>query len=363
MAIQTINASSPQGQSILSRIRPSWDQPITVPSAGLRVDSYSPSQVQGVQTQQQPTSGGGGTGGNQSDWERAGHAGIAPAGYHGESGVNMGDLNNEISEAYGPALEALGMAESSARTGATGQEETVGRNYESEAAKAAAEKGQLTSETGQRQNQFNKTIRSAYEDAVRAYNALNQQRTARFGGGSSAGGAIGELASQEYFRQQGSIGEQQTQGDLQFANEFSKIGTYIGNKLTDLDNWKKDTMTQIKQNLSDTLVSIAQRRGDIEANKTKDKLAALQGAVARVQSVQDADKSFRQNLALASISQAQEISGRAFTPSEINARLSEWGIPMTGVSSGGGQGGGTANIRYNPATGKYEDELGNAVNV
>lgn len=269
-----------------------------------------------------------------------------------------GDGGGDISDAYAPALQAIAEAENALRGNANAQEESVGRNYQSSLDQTNTESAQLKTETSQRQDQFNKQLRSAYENAVRAYNALNQQKIAKFGGGSSAGGAVGELAQQEYFKQQGNINDQQSQGDLQFSNEFSKIGSYIGKKLTDLDNWKKDTMSQIQQNLSSALAEISARRGDVESNKTRDKLALLQSARDRVAAVQDANRSFMQQLAVASLSQAQQISGRAFTPTEIQATLQQWGIPLNGVSGVTGQTPtptGRPNDQY--------DEFGNLINA
>lgn len=278
----------------------------------------------------------------------------APSGSNGGGDVNTSD----ISDAYAPALQAIAEAENALRGNASAQEESVGRNYQSSLDQTNTESAQLKTETSQRQDQFNKQLRSAYENAVRAYNALNQQKIAKFGGGSSAGGAVGELAQQEYFKQQGNINDQQSQGDLQFSGEFSKIGSYIGKKLTDLDNWKKDTMSQIQQNLSSALAEISARRGDVESNKTRDKLALLQSARDRVAAVQDANRSFMQQLAVASLSQAQQISGRAFTPTEIQATLQQWGIPLNGVSGVTGQTPtptGRPNDQY--------DEFGNLINA
>ena len=44
----------------------------------------------------------------------------------------------------------------------------------------------------QQQQGINNQFQSAFSEARNAYNALNQQNMARFGGGSSAGGAVGE---------------------------------------------------------------------------------------------------------------------------------------------------------------------------
>lgn len=269
------------------------------------------------------------------------------------------DYANEISDMYAPALAALESAIGVANTGATEQQKSVEGNWANADQKVDTESAQLKADTMGRQEEFNKTLQSAFESAVRAYNALKQQGTARFGGGSSAGQALGELASQEYFRQQGNITENKTKGDLQFSGELSKIGTYVSQKKQDLLQWKNDTLGQIKTNLAQTLQEIAMRKGDVEANKTRDKIGALQAAQARVQAVRDADNTFRQNLALASLNQMQTVTGRAFTPAEIKATLEQWGL--------GNIGGNSAPISVSPTVGRSNndqyDAFGNLINA
>jgi hypothetical protein len=268
------------------------------------------------------------------------------------------DYANEISDMYAPALAALEGAIGVANTGAAEQQKSVEGNWMNADQKVDTESAQLKADTMGRQEEFNKTLQSAFESAVRAYNALKQQGQARFGGGSSAGQALGELANQEYFRQQGNITENKTKGDLQFSSEIAKIGTYVSQKKQDLLQWKNDTLGQIKTNLAQTLQEIAMRKGDIEANKTRDKIGALQAAQQRVQAVRDADNTFRQNLALASINQMQGVTGRAFTPAEIKATLEQWGL--------GNIGGGATPTYSGPTVGKSNDQydaFGNLINA
>lgn len=247
-----------------------------------------------------------------------------------QSHLPQQDLSSQISDAYQPAIDALQTAIDAANTGAGTQTDSVNANFNTGIDRANQEKASLTGDATLKQQDFNTQLKSAYENALRLFNALKQQGIARFGGTSSAGEFTSDLARQEMMKQQRDIGQQQTTGDLAFSKEFAQIGQYVGNKITDLTNWKNDAIGQIKQNLTDTLSAIAQRRGDIESNKTKDKIAALQTAQQNVQLLQNADKTFRQNLAIASISQAQQISGTAFTPAQINAQLSSWGISMNG---------------------------------
>ena len=273
------------------------------------------------------------------------------------AGQGQGDLSTQISEAYQPAIDALGFADSTARTGAADEEASTIRNWQTGVDRAGQEQTTLTGDQQLKQDAFNKELKSAYEKSLRLYNALKQQGIARYGGGSSAGEFISDLSRQEMFKQQRDIGEQQSTGDVAFAKQFAQIGQYIGNKITDLDNWKFDAMGQIKQNLGKTLVEISQRRGEIEGNKTKDKIAALQIAKDKVELIQQNDIKFRRDLALASISQAQEISGRAFTAAEISARLAEWGIPMNGATSTAG----SSSILANISGPQKKDEFGNLI--
>lgn len=309
-------------------------------------------------------SGGGGGGGGDSQLTQlqkaAASGGLNPSQLNDYNRLmaeqGLGDINGQISDAYQPAINATNDAMRIAKEGATGQESSTLRNYDTGNANIDAESAQLNKDTTNKQTDFNQTVASALEQAIRSFNALKQQGISRFGGSSSAGGALGELASQEFFRQQGQTNTEQTKGNRQFADEFAKIGTYVGQKKTALDNWKLDAMDKIKQNLSETLNVIAARRGDIEANKTKDKIGALQTAKANVDAALTADKQFRQGLALAAITQAQQVAQRSFTPAEKNATLTAFGIPLNGVSDG------TTQNSVVPLGPGQRDQFGNLIN-
>lgn len=272
------------------------------------------------------------------DWEaqQMGYGGIADYNLQkslADERQRQIDMASQISDAYAPALAALDQAMGVVNEGANSQTDSINRNYDSSFANANTELDTLNRQTGQRQSDFNQTLKSAYDQAIRAYNALQQKAQAKYGGGSSAGAAYGELANQEFYRQQGNVQSEGVKGEREFANEFSNISNYIAQKKTDLDNWKKDAIGQIQQNLKQSLLDISMRRGDIEANKTKDKIAALNSAVQNVQNLQNANTQFLQQLALNSVGQMQQVSGRAFSPTEIKAVLQQWGVPLMGTVS------------------------------
>lgn len=272
-----------------------------------------------------------------------------------QSGGGSNDLINQISELYAPALQRANEAYGRVRQG---YDEDV-TNLKNRVAQSLADYNtqgdELLTSTDREQSQFNKTLESALNQAVRAYNALSQRANVFYGGSTGTGQAMNELAAREYYRQQGNVQGKQAEGDLQFSDERGRIKTYIDSKVKDLDLYKQEALTSLEQNLRDQIAAIDSRKDEIEANKTRDKMGVLQQAMERTQAIQDADRTFRQNLAMAGLNQLQEISGRVFTPQEIKTYLSEFqsdfNINPTQVASSDT----AAQIAQKPKT--YEDEF------
>lgn len=255
-----------------------------------------------------------------------------PAG--GGGGVGPAISDSDISEMYAPALRLADEAEGTAQSEYGVDVKNISDQITQQQQRANEDQNQLLADTDTEETNFNKVLRSAFEDAVRAYNSLAQQGNARFGRGSSAGQAVGELAQQEFFRQQGKVTDRQTEGNLQFAGERGKIRQFVKRKLEDLDTYKTTALNDLKKNLNDRLAEIRGRKADIEANKTRDRLAVLQDAISQTRAIQSADRQFRQNLGLAAVSKMQEISGRAFSPAEIKATLAEFMSDLPDVAPG-----------------------------
>ncbi|MCK9371238.1 hypothetical protein M0R04_15100 [Candidatus Dojkabacteria bacterium] len=258
----------------------------------------------------------GAPGGGSYRWDGSQWVYQAPS---GDNGVSASD----ISDAYAPAIAALQGYIDAANTGATEDTTNLNTRVANQSGQLDVQQGELLGDTAIEQNKFNDSLRSALEDAIRAYNALAQQGNARFGRGNSAGGAVGELASQEFFRQQGAVGKQQTSGDLQFEGERTKIKNFVAKGKQDLDMYKNEAITEIQKGLRETLADIESRKGDIETNKTRDRIAALQNAKETAQRVSEANTTFRQNLITTAISNMQSVLGRVLTPAEIKVQVQE----------------------------------------
>lgn len=316
-----------------------------------------------VQQPKQGNGGGGGgnTGGGGSDkgsyvgeirdgrrwtgvgWDDAGGGG------NGEQ-----DLSSLISEMYDPYMKELSDMEGTIQSEYAGDEKNLIDQYGLYNRQAQDQEGELIRSTDKEQGKYNDTLKSAYEESLRGYNALNQQGRVRFGRGSSAGQAVGELAQREFFREQGKIGNKQAEGDLQFAEERGRIKKYVKDKIDQLDINKTTAMSELKNTLRARLDEVRSRKYDIEANKTKDKIAVLTDTINQARELKRVDQEFRRNLGLAAVSKMQEIQGRAFTPQEIAVVMGEFGIEVGNIGAGRQQQGTTAPVRR---TNNSQDEL------
>lgn len=279
----------------------------------------------------------------------------------GGGSSTAGPSQAEIDAAFSPLFSAFNQAESAVRGNYQTDVAGVDKRYQTYDKQYEDERSRLRGEAEDKQSDFNQTLRSALDEAVRAYNALDQQRIARFGGGSSAGQAVGELARQEFFRQQGNVQQEGVRGEREFAKEFANIGQFIAQKKSELDLWKEEALGELKKNLNTQLANIQSQRGQAESAKAQARLSIIQDSINRARAIQDQDTQFRQNLAIAGLNQLQESAGRTFTPEEINAVVKQF---MGGDSSiGATQASSGIDPRnlalYNPNARQTQDELSN----
>ena len=196
---------------------------------------------------------------------------------------------------------------------------------------ATNEGNQLQSDiTDQEKKQYG-VIENAYQQAIRAKNALTQQIMARYGMGSSTGGAVNDLASQEFYRQQGGLNEQKVNVGEQVMKEIGKVKLFTKGKLDELDRYKDEAVTALKKDLGDRLNTIAVARGEMATNKGNLRLAAIQETIASAREIANQATTFRQTIATNAINQLQTTMGRTLTPNEIKAVMTDYGIEGFGT--------------------------------
>lgn len=348
-------ASHVSGGTILSN-----GQVIANPPSETIKWGYPQSQPQQQQkTTNTNTSSGGGGQSQEQQWDAEWAAkhpgeGSRPIGYHGE-GAAGNNLDSEISDMYKQYIGVFDQIGDSVKKQGDQDNAAVERQYQEGYKKAQGEGQDLQQDLTNRVGDFNESFRSAVSDAIRAFQGLNQQRMSRYGGGSSVGGALGELANTEFLRNQGKLLAQRASGEQAFNLEGSRLKKYVDEKISAWDGWKADALDKIRTNVTNSLNEIALRKGDAELNKTKDRIALLQDSINRARQVQDMDTQFRQNLTSYAVQKSAELSGNNFSIKDIPGIVNQ----LMGYNILGSSGGSTGTVSTKPGV-KY-DEFGNLI--
>lgn len=193
------------------------------------------------------------------------------------SNMDSGDTTN-YDEIYNPIFASLDQQKNNLQSSFNDQQSLINKTAEDQLNSLGKNKQLSLEAEAADQVKFQKTLDSALSQAVRSFNALQQQARSRFGGQSSSGQAVGELAQQEFFRNQGAIQSQaqdnQTQLQLQakktrlfYDDEQARIETQKQQALNDASNWLRSQLTQIDS-----------QRAMAESDKAARRMDALQRA-------------------------------------------------------------------------------------
>lgn len=309
--------------------------------------------VNPLTAQKQSNTGGGG--GSSSYLSTANFSNVG-----GDPGTDEPNYDDQINALYNPAMSALDTAQTNLQTGLGEDTNNINNLYNSNIQGLGAEDQQTQDYYNVQQNKANTTLQGALADAIRSYKALQQQGLSRFGLGSSAGQAVGELAQQEFLRNQGAINQEQGNVGQEFALEFSKLKDYVNKKTTDFNTWKDQAVTTLNQNFRNNLAAIDGQRGQIASAKAAAKLQLLQDTVARAQQVEDTDKAYRQQLAVAAYNNVSGIAGQHFTPAQIQAQVQNIMSSFSGGTNQTAQNY-TSALSQLPGSSQKTDEFGNPV--
>lgn len=146
------------------------------------------------------------------------------------------------------------------------------------------------------QQTLDKQKMSAFDAAVRSYNALQQQARVRFGQGSSVGSAANDILSQEFARNQGQI-------ENTYAENFGKLQTYQGQiikRFNDesirIERDKQSAISEVNSKFAQAMAQINSQRAMAESEKAARKVQMLQDAIARSNQIADNFKMQQQSL-------------------------------------------------------------------
>ncbi len=247
---------------------------------------------------------GGWYGGRQWDGSRLGAPGeviVGGSSTNPFNSVGVTDYNSQINAEIDRAANALNDVLNKQEEYLKGEDynsgvEDINRNIQQATDNLAARKRESDIQSASDEDLLGKSYSTAQGDAVRSYNALQQRARALFGRGSSAGQAGTEIAQEAYYKQQGGIGEAFINQEGMIRARAAQVAREYDDNLKELDNQKTSFMAALKKNLSDKLMEIASQRGQIEANKSAQRLAVLQAAQNQVAQLKAYDTQMKANI-------------------------------------------------------------------
>ncbi len=272
------------------------------------------------------------------------------------------DLSGQINAVYNPAFETLGKQQSYLQDVLAPAQRAELEAQKQNLLDVVAQKQRQTQEDiSTREQNLQQSRQSALEQAIRARQGLAQQALARFGTSSSTGAVLGELASQEFARQQG-------QTEQNYAQAFQGLLTQRGR----LDDWgnqetlriNRDVDSQLKSleaELQGRILAIDQQKGALESQKAQAKVAELTKTLDEARALENARKTalinidtFKQQMALTLAANAQGLNNDLF-----NVEANPFSVQQQSLSMGATP---SQNIAYISNPRRY-DEFGNLLNV
>lgn len=246
-------------------------------------------------------------------------------------------LDAEANALYDQGMNEFARQEAQMNENKTADFTNLNSNVANQESKLKAEgEGLITDQNTEEQTVMSK-LQSAYEDAVRAYNALSQKGGAKYGLGSSMGKYLGEIATQQFYKNQGDLSVKKAESTQAFVQNRAKIKQYVTGKIDDLNQYRTEAMESLKRVYQQSLDSINAGRGQLAANKSAAKMALMQDAINQARQIAAQNDQLKQNIFATAINGMQTTMGRALSPQELIAVSTDFGIDL-----------GTTLTGYNP---------------
>lgn len=196
----------------------------------------------------------------------------------GGGGVNLDEVYNPLfSSLSGQEAESKNQLDE-ALSGLAGQKEVAGNRLKTQESDTEADF--LTEE-----DKFGNQKRSALAEAVRYYNALMQQRNARFGSQSSAGMAVTDIANQEVLRNQGNIEQQFGEQMTALFNNRSFFKRKMADAWLDLEKSFEQKQKEANSEYRNRLMQINTQKNQLESQKAQARAVEQQQALANIQAI------------------------------------------------------------------------------
>ncbi len=203
---------------------------------------------------------------------------------------------------------------------------------------------------------------SALSQARQLYNELAQRYGAMFGSRTSAGPFAMEILGRETQKQFGNIGQTATQGTQAVKQAATQLGNWVNTQTQEWNRKKTDALNNLQISFNNAIQQINASRNQLESDKAGKRYQALVDAQSQAAQIQQADKTFTQQLALF---QAQNQTPASYSQGnvvgqQVGQLSTPWGpaaanmvTNATGTSTQNGLPTGKYTWEFDPTTGQY----------
>ena len=272
------NTNYPGGNTITNAMSGESNPPnlVATPS-GLGLAQYGPFKAAGPT---RPTSGGQVAGAN-----------ISQQGQQGSQG-SQGPQQGDVDAIYNPIRDFLNQMESEYSAGQPQAEADVAASYTRGLTPInEQEQTQLQSQNKQ-EGVVNTEEANALAQARQLYGELSQSGLAKYGTGSSAGGAVSELLGRQTAKQFGAIGQTATAGRTGIEEERGNIVKFAATKRTELSQQKEEAIRNVQKEFRQGMLQINGMKAQNESAKASARLELLQQTQQQAFQIEQADKAY-----------------------------------------------------------------------
>lgn len=261
---------------------------------------------------------------------------------------------------YEPQLKALDEAGNVAQQSATLQEQNL--KTQGNAQKLAlTDQEALANTTYQTtEDKAARNLQSALQEARAAYLSMNQNRISRYGAASSTSDALGEIAQQQYFKETGKTSQSYADIMNDISTQWNTTLKEIGRAKMGVDSWIDENTNDVRTWLADSLQSIKMAKAQTESEKSAQKAQVLDRAQQAMQTI----SAYKQQAQIQIDNwkeQQRYLLENKLTPT-YNGSTSGYNPAGYQPLANNNAQSTLPSIRYNPATARWEDEFGKAIN-
>lgn len=310
----TISPVNP-GVKTMSQV---FQAPIQGPGLGYYGDTWNSSTGKVDNTRPVAGSAGGGGGGGGGGGPR----GFDPtrddinspewasyrAGLQADAQRQQEEYNAQIDSVYNPQFDYLNQTEQFYKNQLPGYQAEAGKNYDVN--KQLLGTSLANAQTGI-QNQETQGKRATEDAMAKARRVFMEQQIGnqqRFGGSSSAGGAMSELLARNLQSEQGQIGRQATDYTQQIGQLRQQAQQKFDDSVLQLEQQKQKALNDIQREFDQKMMEIGSNRTQLTSAKAQMKLQALMDLRNQTFAVQQQEAQFKQALQM-QLAQSQGSAG------------------------------------------------------